>query len=87
MSVCDPVTGMHSLFSQVLTRQFFADAPACRFGEPCTDADIQPLARPASCASPGDRGVIMEPIVQGAGGMRFYSAEYLQRVRTLCDDS
>ena len=85
MSVCDPVTGMHGLFSQVLTRQFFVDAPVCRFGEPCTDADTAPLERQLAQHRDEIAAVIMEPIVQGAGGMRFYSADYLRRTRELCD--
>ena len=86
MSVCDPVTGMHGLFSQVLTRQYFAPAPTCRFGEPCADEEIQPLADLLARQHQDIAALIMEPIVQGAGGMRFYSAEYLRRVRALCDD-
>ncbi len=85
MSVCDPVTGMHSLFSDVLTRQFFVDAPPCRFGEPCSDDDIQPFEQQLADNHARIAAVILEPIVQGAGGMYFYAAEYLQRVRSLCD--
>ncbi len=85
MSVCDPVTGMHGLFSDVLARQFFVDGPRCRFGEPCDDADIAPLAQRLEASAPDIAAVILEPIVQGAGGMRFYSADYLSRVRELCD--
>jgi adenosylmethionine-8-amino-7-oxononanoate aminotransferase len=85
MSVCDPVTGMHGLFSDVLARQFFVDGPSCRFGEPCDDADIAPLAQRLEASAPDIAAVILEPIVQGAGGMRFYSADYLSRVRELCD--
>jgi adenosylmethionine-8-amino-7-oxononanoate aminotransferase len=85
MSVCDPVTGMHGLFSEVLTQQFFVDTPACRFGDPCTETDIEPLLQ--QLEKQGDRiaAIILEPIVQGAGGMRFYSADYLRKVRVLCD--
>lgn len=85
MSVCDPVTGMHQLFNQVLPRQLFAPAPAPRFGEPCTDADVAEFQQLIERHRDAIAAVILEPIVQGAGGMRFYSAEYLQRVRALCD--
>ena len=85
MSVCDPVTGMHSLFSEVLTQQFFVDTPGCHFGDPCAETDIEPLLQ--QLEQQGDRiaAIILEPIVQGAGGMRFYSADYLRKVRVLCD--
>ncbi len=85
MSVCDPVTGMHSLFSQVLPEQLFAPAPQPRFGEPCTEAHMQDFTRLLQAHAGELAAVILEPIVQGAGGMRFYSAEYLQQVRKLCD--
>ena len=85
MSVCDPVTGMHSLFSDVLAKNIFVAQPRCRFGEPCTDQDIEPLAQALEKNADHTAAVILEPIVQGAGGMWFYSAEYLQKARELCD--
>ncbi len=85
MSVCDPVTGMHTLFRGVLAQQLFVDSPGSRFGEPCQDRDIEALERQLQANSRRIAAVIMEPIVQGAGGMRFYSADYLQQVRVLCD--
>ncbi len=87
MSVCDPVTGMHHLFSHFLPRQIFAPAPACRFGEPCQDADIAAFADLVRGHRQELAAVILEPIVQGAGGMRFYAADYLRRVRYLCDEA
>jgi adenosylmethionine-8-amino-7-oxononanoate aminotransferase len=86
MSVCDPVTGMHGLFREVLAQQFFVEAPAPGFGEPCSDDHIESMARMLQEQSSDIAAVIMEPIVQGAGGMRFYSADYLRRVRRLCED-
>ena len=85
MSVCDPVTGMHSLFSGVLPEQIFIDQPQCRFDQPCSAEDIEPLQKALEEHSEEVAALIMEPIVQGAGGMWFYSAEYLQKARELCD--
>lgn len=85
MSVCDPVTGMHSLFKGVIPEQYFAEAPAPRFGEPCSDEDIADLRLKLEQYHPEIAAVIIEPVVQGAGGMRFYSPDYLRRLRELCD--
>ncbi|MCX2779928.1 adenosylmethionine--8-amino-7-oxononanoate transaminase [Microbulbifer thermotolerans] len=85
MAACDPVTGMHHLFAGQLTQHFFAPAPRPAFNEPCKDADIAELQQLIEKNHGQLAAVILEPIVQGAGGMRFYSPEYLQRVRELCD--
>ncbi len=85
MSVCDPVTGMHSLFKGTITEQYFAESPVCRFDEPCSDDDIADLRMKLERHHEQIAAVIVEPIVQGAGGMRFYSPHYLQRLRALCD--
>jgi len=85
MSVCDPITGMHSLFSHMLSQQFFVPQPRCRFGEACEPADIAPLQQALQQHGDECAALIMEPIVQGAGGMWFYSADYLQQARALCD--
>ncbi len=85
MSVCDPLTGMHRLFEGTLPAQFFAEAPACRFGAPWDPAALEPFEK--QLAHHGERiaAAILEPIVQGAGGMRFYAPAYLAGVRELCD--
>jgi len=86
MSVCDPVNGMHSMFADVLPRQLFAPVPSPAFGEPFDDAHVAELARLLDEHHDEVAGVILEPVVQGAGGMRFYSPAYLAAVRRLCDD-
>jgi adenosylmethionine-8-amino-7-oxononanoate aminotransferase len=85
MSVSDPVNGMHSLFSGALIQQFFADAPNCSFDQPCTEDDIASLQAQLKNNQQHIAAIILEPIVQGAGGMRFYSPDYLKQVRKLCD--
>lgn len=86
MAVCDPVTGMHSLFSEILTKQYFADAPGIRFGEAWEDRDMDSFRTMIDRHHEQIAAVILEPIVQGAGGMWFYSPEYLRQVRSLCDE-
>ena len=85
MSVCDPVTGMHSLFNSVLSRQFFVERPLCRFGEACDDSDMQALEQLLQKNHHQIAALILEPVVQGAGGMYFYAVDYLARARELCD--
>ena len=85
MSLCDPVTGMHYLFGDTLPKQLFAPAPQCPFDGPCTDAEMAEITALLSDHSHEIAAVVLEPIVQGAGGMRFYSPEYLVKVRALCD--
>ncbi len=86
MSVCDPVNGMHSLFSSVLPKHIFADAPSCRYDEGCSDEDFADFKSKIETHAHELAAVILEPVVQGAGGMRFYSPEYLKRVRAACDE-
>ena len=86
MAVCDPVTGMHGLFAGALTQHWFAERPRCRFDEPCCDDDVRGLADLLRAHRDEIAAVILEPIVQGAGGMWFYAPDYLRRVRTLCDE-
>ena len=85
MSVCDPVTGMHSLFNSVLSQQYFVDRPSSRFGESCDPGELDSLEQVLRQNHRQIAALILEPIVQGAGGMYFYSADYLRRARELCD--
>lgn len=85
MSVSDPDNGMHSLFSSILVKQHFAPAPESRFGQPCKRSDIDQFESCLARVCEETAAVILEPVVQGAGGMRFYSADFLRRVRGLCD--
>ncbi|MDO9476934.1 MAG: adenosylmethionine--8-amino-7-oxononanoate transaminase [Pseudohongiella sp.] len=85
MSVCDPVTGMHTLFERVLNRQLFADAPQTAFRDDWNSNDIASVQALLAAHHHELAAVIIEPIVQGAGGMFFYSPQFLRELRQLCD--
>ena len=84
MSVCDPVNGMHSMFSDVLPQQLFAPAPEPVFAGDFDHRHIVEFEAMLIEHRSSIAAVILEPIVQGAGGMRFYSPDYLAAVRRLC---
>lgn len=85
MSVCDPDNSMHSLWQGYLPEHLFAPAPNCRFDDEWDEMDIVPFARLMAAHRQEIAAVILEPIVQGAGGMRFYHPEWLKRIRRMCD--
>lgn len=86
MSVCDPYAGMHHLFSGILTQQIFADAPTAMSDNVWQDSQIASFRSRIKTHHHELAAVILEPIVQGAGGMRIYAPEFLRQVRALCDE-
>ena len=86
MSVCDPVGGMHSLYGKQLPLQHFVPAPPLGFERELAQNERDELTTFFAKHSAQLAGFIIEPIIQGAGGMRFYSPEYLQLLRQLCDE-
>ena len=87
MSVCDPVTGMHQLFTAYLPRQLFAERPRPVCDPDFRDSDLDGMRALLRDHRDEVAAVIVEPIVQGAGGMRFYAPAYLAGLRELCDET
>ncbi len=85
MAVCDPVSGMHSLFHAILPQHFFAPLISCGFYEPWNDTCLDPFRELLQKNHKKIAAVILEPVVQGAGGMRFYHPRFLTEARKLCD--
>ncbi|MCC8116728.1 MAG: aminotransferase class III-fold pyridoxal phosphate-dependent enzyme, partial [Planctomycetes bacterium] len=83
--VCAPVTGMHSLFAGVVPEQLFFDRPSCPFHSDFRPESLASLEDAFTQHADQIAAVVLEPVVQGAGGMWFYRPEYLKRLRELCD--
>jgi adenosylmethionine-8-amino-7-oxononanoate aminotransferase len=82
MSVCDP-EGLHQMFGGVIQKQFYADAPATGYNEEWDENDIKGMEQILHDHNQEIAAIILEPVLQGAGGMRFYSPQYVKRVREL----
>jgi len=86
MAVCDPENGTHSLFSTVLYQHYFAPDPHMGFHTESDNTDLQSLKDLLQQHHKEIAAITIEPIVQGAGGMRFYRPDYLKQLRALCDE-
>lgn len=85
MAVSDPVTGMHHMFNQALTKHYYAPAPKTMIDEQWDEEDVKELTRLFEEHHNHIAAFIIEPIVQGTGGMRFYHPQYLKTCRVLCN--
>ena len=85
MSVCDPEGGMHTMFGELVTEQLFAPAPKSSFSDAFDAEELQAITDIFENKHQQVAALLIEPIMQGAGGMRFYHPEYLSALRSLCD--
>ena len=85
MSVCDPITGMHHLFANAMMKNHFSESPSCKFHDNFDPSSLDNLKEQLSTHKHQLAALILEPIVQGAGGMKFYHPEYLKGAKQLCE--
>lgn len=85
MAVCDPINGMHDIFNDVLLKHYFAQSPQIAFNQVWDEQDIHSLEQIIKDNHLHIAALILEPIVQGAGGMRMYHPQYLAQAKKLCD--
>lgn len=85
MSVCDPINGMHTLFNKALIENHFISSPTCKFDETCLEQHLDELNTTLATHHKTIAAFILEPVVQGAGGMKFYSPDYLKKAKLLCE--
>lgn len=86
MSVCDPITGMHTIFNNFLPKNYFVKEPLSKFNETFNTSDLDEITSMIHKHHENIAAIIIEPIVQGAGGMRIYHKEYLIGLKKLCED-
>ncbi|MEE2000691.1 adenosylmethionine--8-amino-7-oxononanoate transaminase [Alkalimonas sp. MEB108] len=86
MAVCDPVDSMHSMFSKLLPQHHFLPAPDSPYHSEFRPESLKPLQQLLQQRHQHIAALILEPIVQGYGGMRFYHPDYLAGCRALCDE-
>jgi len=84
MSVCDPETGMHNIFSKQLPQQYFVKSPTSTFNGNWNEEDLTEIKNILQTENQNIAAFILEPIVQGAGGMRFYNSQFLIEIKKLC---
>jgi len=86
MAVCDPVTGMHGMFAGILPQHVFAPRPPDGFDAELDAGWADEVRDLAAAHAPELAAIIMEPVVQGAGGMRFHSPACVALMREVCDE-
>lgn len=85
MAVCDPVNSMHSLYSDILPKNYFIEAPKSKPDQDFDHKELDELKMLLQQDSDNIAALILEPVVQGAGGMRFYHPEFISAAKSICE--